>query len=93
MAGPHEQSDVPQPWQPKFGLAGLLMVMFVCSVMAAGGYYFVQYLRGGRQSQLAFILFTLASPMLLMVVVSAMRAVYRLSTENKKVVRKNKQRF
>ena len=83
MAVPHEKPDVPRPWQPKFGMAGLLMVMFVCSVMAAGGYYFVQYLRGGRQSQLAFILFTLASPMLLMVVVSLMRVVYRLFEKNK----------
>ena len=83
MADPNQKPDIPQPWQPKFGLAGLLMVMFVCSVMAAGGYYFMQYLRGGRQSQLAFILFTLASPMLLMVVISLMRAVYRLGGRKK----------
>jgi len=84
MTGLPEQPDVPQPWQPKFGLAGLLMVMFVCSVMAAGGYYFTQFLRGGRQSQLAFILFTLASPMLLMVVISAMRTIFRLVNKSKK---------
>ena len=65
-------------------MAGLLMMMFVFSVMAAAGYYFVQYLRSGRQFQLAFILFTLASPMLLMVLISLMRAFYRWSSKPKK---------
>ena len=84
MADSQDNNDVPRPWQPKFGMAGLLMVMFVLSVMAASGYYFMQFLRGGRQSQLAFILFTLASPIILMVVVSVMCAVYRLSGKKKK---------
>lgn len=84
MAAPQNQPDVPRPWQPRFGLAGLLMVMFVCSVMAACGYYFTQYLRGGRQSQLAFILFTLAAPVLLMVVISAMLAAHRFFNKPKK---------
>ncbi len=83
MADLPKKSDVPRPWQPKFGMAGLLMVMFVCSVMAAGGYYFVQYLRGGRESQLAFILFTLASPMLLMVMVSLLCVFYRRMGKNR----------
>jgi len=75
--------DVPRPWQPKFGMAGLLMVMFVLSVMAASGYYFMQFLKGGRQSQLAFILFTLASPVVLMLVVSLMCAIYRIAGKHK----------
>lgn len=84
MTGPQKKNAVPRPWQPKFGMACLLMVMFVFSYMAACGYYFMQFLRGGRQSQLAFLLFTLASPMLLMVLVSVMLAVYRLTGKNKK---------
>jgi len=83
MSEPGEKLDVPRPWQPKFGMAGLLMVMFVCSVMATGGYYFMQYLRGGRESQLAFILFTLASPMVLLVMVSVMRAVMVMMNKKK----------
>ena len=65
-------------------MAGLLMMMFVFSVMGAAGYYFVQFLRGGRESQLAFLLFTLASPMLLMVLVSLMRLVYRAGSRDDK---------
>jgi len=83
MASQNEKPNVPQPWQPKFGMAGLLMVMFVLSYMAACGYYFMQFLRGGRQSQLAFLLFTLASPMLLMIVISIMRAIYQYRGKGK----------
>jgi len=61
----------------------MLMVMFVFSYMAACGYYFMQYQRGEQKSQLAFLLFTLASPMLLMVIVSVAVAIKR-SIGNKK---------
>lgn len=68
--------NVPRPWQPRFGLGAMLLAMLVCSVMAAAGYYFVQSLRGGRQFQLVFILFTLASPLLLAVLISIARSVF-----------------
>jgi len=68
---------VPRPWQPRFGLGSLMLAMLVCSATAAAGYYLVQALHGGRQSQLAFILFTLASPVLLLVLVSSALAVVR----------------
>lgn len=51
--------------------------MLVASVMAAGGNYLVQMLRGGRSQQLAFVLFTVASPLLLLVVVSLIVAFTR----------------
>jgi len=63
------------PWQPRFGIRGLLLLMVVVSVMAAGGNYFVQALHGGRSFQLAFILFTLSSPMLVLVAVSILRSL------------------
>ena len=75
---PSEHKDnvrVPRPWQPRFGIGGLMLVMLVCCIMATGGSYFVRYLREGRQFQLAFILFTLASPLLLVVVISLFRAL------------------
>ncbi len=68
-----------RPWQPRFGILGLLLLMLVASVMASGGYYFVQMLRGGRSHQLAFILFTVASPVLLLVLVSVLLAVLKRS--------------
>ena len=83
MTTPQKKDDVPRAWQPRFGMGCMLMVMFVCSYMGACGYYFMQYQRGGRQSQLAFLLFTLASPMILMVVVSVFVAVQRRSRKKK----------
>ena len=65
----------PQPWQPRFGLGAMLLVMFVCSVMAAAGYYFMQTVYFGRQFRLAFILFTLAAPLLFAVALSIARSL------------------
>lgn len=59
----------------------MLLLMLVTSVMGAGGYYFVRSFQGGRPFQLVFILFTLAAPMLIMVIVSVMYAV--LGTKQK----------
>ena len=68
-----------RPWQPRFGILGLLLLTLVASVMAAGGNYLVQMLRGGRTNHLAFVLFTITSPLLLLVFVSTLMAVLRKS--------------
>ena len=68
------RSSVPRPWQPRFGIGAMLLVMVVVSAMAAAGYYFVQFLRGGRPFQLTFILFTLIAPLLLTLGISLFRA-------------------
>lgn len=68
--------NVPRPWQPRFGIGTMLLVMLLVSVVAAGAGYLVQALRGGRQFQLAFILFTIAGPLLLAVLVSLVRAAF-----------------
>ena len=71
----------PKPWQPRFGIGALLLVMLVFCVLAAGAGYLVQGLRNettvgsGRPAVMVFLLFTLAGPMLLMVVVSIVRAL------------------
>jgi hypothetical protein len=70
--------EVPRPWQPRFSIFTLLMLMLVCSVMAAAGSYLVRSLNQvGRSAHLVFILFTLSAPMLLMVAVSILRQVLR----------------
>lgn len=67
---------VPEPWRPRFGIASLLMVMLVFSVTGASGYYLVRSLgERDRSAHLTFILFTLAAPILLMVVVSLVRRI------------------
>jgi hypothetical protein len=58
--------------------------MLVVSVMAAGGNYLVQMLRGGRSNQLAFVLFTIAAPLLLLVMVSVLMAILRRSDRRKR---------
>lgn len=70
MAAPPPESDPQPPWVPRFGLGSMLLVTFVFSVMGAAGYYLVRALESGRTGQLGFILFTLASPLLLLVVLS-----------------------
>ena len=59
-----------------FEFPWMLLGMIVFSVMAAAGYYFLQFLKGGRQFQLVFILFTLAAPLLLAVLISLARSVF-----------------
>ena len=81
MKDVNEPGDsVPRPWHPRIGLGTLLLLMLVVSVMAAGASYFVRYsgaVRGGREFQLLFILFTLAAPLLLVVIVSLFQALFR----------------
>ena len=67
---PNSSARAVRPWQPRFGILGMLLLMLVVCAMATAGYYFVQTVQGGRQDQLAFILFTVASPLLLLVMVS-----------------------
>ena len=64
------------PWQPRFSVGLLLLVTFVFSVMGAAGFYLVQSLKSGGNFRLIFILFTVASPLLLLVVVSGARRIF-----------------
>jgi hypothetical protein len=60
--------------RPQFSIGGLLMLMVVCSVMAAAGSYLVRSLqRPGGSSRLVFVLFTLVAPIVLMIAVSLIR--------------------
>jgi FtsH-binding integral membrane protein len=54
----------------RFSVASLFAAMFLASVVAAGASYYVRFLRGNESAKFAFTLFTLASPVLLMILVS-----------------------
>lgn len=72
------KSNVPRPWQPRFGIGAMLMLMLILCVMAAAGSYFMRALReNDRTAQLAFLLITLAGPMLLMLFVGLFRAMMK----------------
>lgn len=74
---PNDANRSPQvPWQPRFSLQAMFLVMFVLCCVAAGGHYLVKSLTGGVAWRLAFVLFTLASPMLIMVVLSIVRSMF-----------------
>lgn len=78
MSDPTRQHrEVSRPWQPRFSITAMLLIMLVVSVLAAGASYLVRSNHSDRASQLAFILFTLAAPLLLVVLVSLGRAILR----------------
>lgn len=54
----------------RFSLGSLFAAMFLASIVAAGASYYVRFLRGNESAKFAFTLFTLASPVLLMILVS-----------------------
>jgi len=71
------RSEVPPPWRPRFTLQGLFLLTLVVCAMGTAGAYFVRSLSGSRNDRFLFILFTLAAPPLLVVVVSTL--VYLVS--------------
>jgi hypothetical protein len=73
---PAEEERTTRPWQPRFGIGSLLLVMLVFSVMAAAGSYFARSLDGQTRLRPTFILFTLVAPVALLVVVSVARGLW-----------------
>lgn len=69
-----EPNDDGQKREPglRFTLTAMFAVMLVASVMAAAGFYLARGIETGRQRQFAFVMFTLAAPVLLIVVVSSL---------------------
>ncbi|MFO0903399.1 MAG: hypothetical protein U0939_10385 [Pirellulales bacterium] len=55
----------------------MLLVTFVFCVIASAGYYLARTLQGGQNARLAFTLFTLAAPVVLVVVVSIFYSLLR----------------
>lgn len=75
---PITDEETSRPWQPRFGLGSLLLVMLVFSVMAAAGSYFVRALDGQTGFRPTFIIFTLIAPVALLVVLSTLRWLWGL---------------
>ena len=78
-------SDPPRPerpWQPRFGIPGLLLVVLITSVLAAAGSYLARVSRlppteDGKSSLLVFVLITTAAPALLLVILAGLLALWR----------------
>jgi hypothetical protein len=64
-------SSGPPTRGPSFTLTALFVITLVASVMGAAGYYLARGIETGRQRQFTFILFSVAAPALLIVLVSS----------------------
>ncbi|MAR13061.1 MAG: hypothetical protein CL681_24220 [Blastopirellula sp.] len=56
----------------------MLLVMLTMSIMAASGYYLNQAIQGGVNSKMMFVMFTLTSPVISVVVLSLGYSLFRL---------------
>lgn len=76
-----------QPWRPRFGLGTLLLIMLICAVAAAGIRPLVQaFASDGNaaskpQGRAYFVIFMLVAPMILLVILSAVRGIIKLSSK------------
>lgn len=61
------------PWQPRFGLGSLMLVILVCSMTAAAGRYLILALTSGTSSRVMFVFFVLVLPIFLMLVLNGIR--------------------
>jgi hypothetical protein len=73
--------NVPRPWQPRFGLGTMFMIMLIACVMAAAGFYLVKAIRGGASFGAISIVMAMAAPALLMVFVSLLRSLIQTINE------------
>ncbi len=76
--------NVPRPWQPRFGLGTMFMIMLIACVMAAAGFYLVKALRGGASFGAISIVMAMAAPPLLMVFVSLLRSLIQTMNDRKR---------
>ena len=73
---PMPPPDSPKPWLPQFGIAEMMLAMMILCVMAAAG----SYLRSASENdrgRAVFVIFTLASPIALVLVLSAYTTLKR----------------
>ena len=68
-------------WQPQFTLSQMLRMMFLIGTGMAGGYYAQRAIRGETDSRLVFVIFSVASPVFVLVAVSLF---YSLTQTRKK---------
>lgn len=69
-----------RPWQPRFTIIGMMLTTLVISVVAAGVGYLVRHQGKGRFGHLVFLLITLASPLVVVTIISLARAAIMYAT-------------
>lgn len=58
-------------WQPRFGLASLMLFILVCCMMAAAGRHLVAGLSASKSARAVFVIFVLTLPVLLLIALNA----------------------
>lgn len=76
MTLPRSQPKRTTSFFPQFGIAEIMMATMIICVMAAAGNYLRTAVKNG-QGRAVFALFTLASPMALVLILGAYQAVKR----------------
>lgn len=67
-------TPVPEPWQPRFTLSQMLLIMLISCVMAGELYYLLQIGRG-RHYQVMFVILTCSAPGFVFIAASIIRLV------------------
>ena len=59
--------SIPTPWRPRFGIRGMLLLMLIANVLAAGIYYLARAAQGSGESHIIFLVLILGGPPALLV--------------------------
>ena len=59
--------SIPAPWRPRFGIRGMLLLMLIANVLAAGIYYLARAAQGSGESHIIFLVLILGGPPALLV--------------------------
>jgi hypothetical protein len=80
---PSSQRNSQEPWQPRFGIREMLMLMLICSMLAAAlGYLYQDEKTTGRS--IRFIFLTVAGPTLMAAAMGAAFVTYEYLRRRKR---------
>ena len=65
--------SAPPPWQPRFGLKSIMLILVVTAVAATGGRLLVRGLNTDTTSRAVFVIFVLVVPVVLLVLLNLFR--------------------
>ena len=59
--------SIPTPWRPRFGIRGMLLLMLIANILAAGIYFLARAAQGSGASHIIFLVLILGGPPALLV--------------------------
>ena len=66
-SGVGSAKSIPTSWRPRFGIRGMLLLMLIANVLAAGIYYLARAAQGSGESHIIFLVLILGGPPALLV--------------------------